>query len=126
MLAAPKPRASDGAVPRRSRLPAEAVRDLIGIVRSLYATAMESGAGERHLNELRQIGIELVQVLELAKTGPGTMGHVAAWDRAERAAERLGRLVQITESLQPVVSTAVRRALGRSPSPVRRKDSGRH
>jgi hypothetical protein len=76
----------------------------------LYAAGVEHGAGERYLDELRRVGIELVQVLELAQTPPGTMGHVAAWDRAERATERLGRLVIVTQSLQPIVAVAVRRA----------------
>jgi hypothetical protein len=114
-------------VPRREPLPTEALRDLLGIVRSLYAAAVEQHMSQRKLDELHTIGVELVQILQLAEAPPGSMGQIAGWRRAESAVRRLGELVEehFAHSLHPVVSAAVRRAIKAPRVALRSKDNSR-
>lgn len=73
-----------------SQLPLEALRDLLGLVRSLFA-AWKPSQGPIELEELRDIGKELAAALKLAKsTQPNTIGHRAAWSRAEAATRTIG------------------------------------
>jgi hypothetical protein len=75
-------------------LPLVALRDLIGICRALYAAWAASGAGPIELDELMQIGKDLAEAHRLARnTESNTLGHRAAWSRAEEATRRLGHLV---------------------------------
>jgi hypothetical protein len=107
--------------PRRDPFPFEAVRDLLGILRALYAAAKAQGAGAQRLASIRRIGRELRAASELAfEHAPGTLGHAAAWQRAERATERLGELVDCTTPIEPTLGAAARRVLGVSPSFPRR------
>ena len=68
--------------PRDAQLPLEALRDLVGIVRALFAAWTKARVGPLELEELLHIGRELRAALNLAsKTQPGTVGHRAAWSR---------------------------------------------
>ena len=68
--------------------------------------------GPLELEELLHIGRELRAALNLAsKTQPGTVGHRAAWSRAEDATRLLGHLVGQLEALHPVIEAASERAL---------------
>jgi hypothetical protein len=109
--------------PRSAAFPFEAVRDLLGIVRAMYAAyEKQSGAAQR-LDALRRIGCELRQATELAlEHEVGSLGHAAAWQRAERATRRLGELVDCTTPLEPTLVAAVRR-LNRATAP--RKSVGK-
>lgn len=99
-----------------SRLPLSALRDLIGICRALYAGWRTNGAGPVELDELSDIGRELSAALELARrTEPDTIGHRAAWSRAEAATQRLGHLVGALEALRPTIDAATARVCGSSP-----------
>jgi hypothetical protein len=87
--------------------PFEAVRDLLGILRALYAADKARGAGERHLMAVGDIARELRRSVDLAlEYEPGTLGHAAAWDRAERATHRLADLVDVTTPVEPVLRAA--------------------
>ncbi|MFZ5894999.1 MAG: hypothetical protein ACOY0T_28325 [Myxococcota bacterium] len=98
--------------PHDARLPIEALRDLLGLVRALFASWTQSKAGPIELEELAHIGRELAAALKLArKTEPGSVGHRAAWSRAEEATRLLGHLVGQLEALHPVLEAATRRAL---------------
>jgi hypothetical protein len=95
---------------RRDALPLEAVRDLLGIVRAMYAAAKREGAPEERLSELVEIGKQLRGATDLARrTEPDTNGHRAAWMRAEEACKRLGALVTLQESAVPMVAAAASR-----------------
>jgi len=60
------------------------------------------------LEELKAIGSALSKAIELArKTEPNTVGHRAAWDKAEMATERLMRVVSATMTAGPLVEAAV-------------------
>ncbi len=92
---------------RDTPFPIETVRDLLGIVRALYVAWKEQG---RPTAELEHIGKELRAAINLARRSPvPSVGHAAAWSRAERATERLGQLVGVTTTLQPVVHAMERR-----------------
>lgn len=95
---------------RNDAFPSEAVRDLIGILRALYAAEHVARADSRRVREVARIGRELAAAVELATAhGPGTMGHAAAWSRAERATAALGDLVDATTPLAPTLAAAARR-----------------
>lgn len=75
-------------VTRGDPLPLEAVRDLVGIVRALYAARQREFASKVQLAELAEIGKQLSRALRLAESDPRT-----AWSLAEDACARLGRVV---------------------------------
>jgi hypothetical protein len=93
----------------RTRLPARVVRDLIGIVRAMYFAWQERGVPAGRLDELVRVGRELRDALELAqRTEPDTVGHRAAWSRAERATAALCVMIASDEALLPVVEVVAR------------------
>jgi hypothetical protein len=92
---------------RPDALPAEAVRDLVGIARAMYAAKKRDGAPEPELEELVAIGKKLKHALDLARrSGPNTLGHRAAWANAEEATSRLVRIVGVTTSAALLVEAA--------------------
>jgi hypothetical protein len=92
--------------------PYEAVRDLLGIARALYA-ARASSAGARELTRIREVGEELRLALELAGgSSPGSVGRAAAWARAEQAALRVGELVDAMTPAEPIIAAARARVVG--------------
>jgi hypothetical protein len=94
------------------------LRDLLGLVRVMYADWSASGAGPIELEELRAIGEGLKSALELAaRTEPNTRGHYAAWQRAEEATRQLGVLVGKTNPLLSTVRAASARVVGAPPPP---------
>ncbi len=106
---------------RSDPLPVEAVRDLLGIVRALYRAGLEHRGHPITLEALRGIGTDLAEALELAtRCQPDTLGHVAAWTKAERAAKALGELVDAAMPLKPAVDAA----LVRMRAPQRRSGTG--
>jgi hypothetical protein len=95
----------------RAQLPLHAVRDLIGIVRAMYFAWQERGVAQDKLDELVHVGRELREALGLAaRTEPDTVGHRAAWSRAERATASLCAMVGAEEPLRPAVVVAAKRA----------------
>lgn len=90
-------------------LPTEAVRDLLGIVRAMYAT--------RSLRDFRPrlatAGKALAEALKLALANPpGSAGHRQAWELAEKGMADVGRAYQHCEMLAPTLYTAVNRVRG--------------
>jgi len=81
------------------------VRDVLGIARALYATRKAEGAAPEELAKLAGAGALLVDALELSRTEPDTVGHRAAWAKAERAtALVLDVLVMCDASLSNLVA----------------------
>lgn len=108
--------------PRHDPFPYEAVRDLLGILRALYLAAKASDAGARRLATIRAVGRELRASMDLAlESDPGTLGHAAAWRRAEQATERLGELVDCTTPIEPTLAAAARRVNRRQLDESRRE-----
>lgn len=91
---------------RDNPFPFEAVRDLLGVVRAMYAWAR--GAGRvRDAEKLVGIGRMLREALALAvQHQPGTLGHGAAWQKADSAVERLGQLVDALIPARPIIQAA--------------------
>ena len=95
---------------RHDPFPLEAVRDLLGLVRAVYAARAAEGAGAVTLAKIAVIGVDLAQALELGEAhAPGTLGHAAAWKRAERAATAAADLVALTDGAEPIVLAAMGR-----------------
>ena len=93
------------------------MRDLLGLVRVMYADWCASGAGPIELEELRAIGESLNVALGMAlKTKPNTVGHRGAWLRAEEATRQLAALVGQHTSLVSTVRAASARVVGAPPA----------
>jgi hypothetical protein len=99
---------------RPDQLPIEAVRDLLGITRAMYAAAKRDGDTARML-ELSNIGKQLTTALELGKTQPDTIGHRAAWEHAEEATGKLVRMISVSTPAAPIVQAAAMRVRQRGP-----------
>jgi hypothetical protein len=96
--------------PKTPLLPIETVRDLLGITRALYlAWNAEGPAARERLRQLTVIGRDLREALQLARSGHGTLGYSAAWDKAERATKALGELVDEYVPMRPAVTAAAAR-----------------
>lgn len=92
---------------REEPFPATAVRDLVGIVRAMYVAAKLGGAGKNDLARIEKVGRDLADALELAqRSGPGTIGHSAAWKKAEDASRRAGDLVDALTPAEPLIHAA--------------------
>ena len=66
-------------------LPVEAIRDLLGITRALYAAPKAESGGERRLAELVAAGKDLKLAIGMArKNSAGSLGHRRAWKLAEQ------------------------------------------
>ncbi len=104
--------------PLHGPIPLRALRDLLGLVRLLYADWSASGAGPIELEELRGIGEGLSRALTLARhTQPNSRGHREAWQLAERATSELGDLIRKRDPMLSVVRTASARVVGAPPEP---------
>jgi len=107
---------------RHDPFPFEPARDLLGVVRALYAAAKARGADLDRLRVIAAVGTDLAQALELASAHPpGTLGFSSAWTRAERAAARAGELVDALTPAAPMLRAAVGRARGARAIPLRKK-----
>jgi hypothetical protein len=101
------------AIRRDEPFPLEAVRDLLGVVRAIYAAAKRSNADKAELARIAAIGKDLSLAIDLAaSTRPGTVGHRAAFDRAEEATRRAGKLVDALTPAEPLVGAAQGRVIG--------------
>lgn len=76
-------------------LPKETVRDLLGIARALCVVRENQGARAAELDRIREVGAWLVDALELSRAAPDTLGHRAAWSKAERATAALTELLLV-------------------------------
>ena len=102
--------------------PFEPVRDLLGVVRSMYAAALEAGAGRNDLGRIARVGQELGRALDLAGSSrQGADAQAAAWRQVEAAMLEVAALVDPLTPAAPIVSAA-RRLLAptREPAPILR------
>ena len=94
---------------RDNPFPFEAVRDLLGVVRATYAWA-RGARRTRDMSRLERAGRMLREALALAvQHQPGTLGHGAAWNKAENAIEELGQVVDSLMPARPIIEAAGRR-----------------
>lgn len=87
-------------------LPIETVRDLLGIVRALYAFQRERG-NHGHARELQGAGSRLRQALALAIRKGDAAAHAEAWRLADDA---IATIARIQGSIGDDLSIAVRLA----------------
>jgi hypothetical protein len=100
-----------------ARFPFEAVRDLLGILRALYAADRARGAHARRLGHIRAVAVELRRAMELAlEHEVGTAGHRVATRRAEGATRKLADLVDVTTPLEPMLLAAGQRVRAAAPT----------
>jgi hypothetical protein len=91
----------------RDSFPFEAARDLLGILRALYAADKARGKGPRRLRQISDLALDLRRAMDLAtEHGPGTTAHHDAIRDAERATRRLADLVDVTTPLEPTLLAA--------------------
>ena len=97
-------------------LPIETVRDLLGIVRVLYALQRSRG-NHGHARELQGAGKRLRRALELVMHPGDRQAHAAAWQLAEAAIASIARVQSQSragDDLAAVVRLASERVRGRS------------
>jgi hypothetical protein len=84
--------------------PYEACRDLLGIIRSIYRATPRSEVVKRV--KLESIGSDLAIACELGKSRIGSLGHRAAWERAESACARLFDILDVGDTAKPIAAAA--------------------
>lgn len=83
------------------------LRELIGVVRAIRLAAEERDAGALVVARARAVELDLEAAYELAaESRQGTVGHRAAWARADRAVLAAGRLVEAIDAAEPIVRAA--------------------
>jgi len=103
---APKP---DSAVHAPNPLPIETVRDLLGVVRALYAFQRQKG-NHGYANDLQGAGKQLREALSLAIRKGDASAHARAWRLADEA---IAIIARIQGSVGDDLSLAVRLASNR-------------
>lgn len=94
---------------RREPFPVEVVRDLLGIVRSLYAVALIDG-DETSMRTLRDVGASLNLALDMGqRCEPESIGHANAWGRAESAFETLSALPGVSRPASELLEVTKQR-----------------
>ncbi len=95
---------------RSDPFPFEAVRDLMGILRAFYVTERQKKDNHGRLLEIERIALELRAAMDLAmECEEGTLGHGAAWTRAEMATARLCDLIDRKISAESLINAAAAR-----------------
>jgi hypothetical protein len=87
--------------------PFEAVRDLLGILRALYAAHKARGASTVRLRQIQKLALGLQRATALAEaSGAGTAESRRAFEMAEQATHGLADLVDVTTPLEPTLLVA--------------------
>jgi hypothetical protein len=103
--------AGGGSSRRDEPLPLEAIRDLLGIARSLYAARRDHGARKAELDRLALAGRRLAYSLKMAK-GNGPNDRSVAWWQAEQAVVDLSASVDALTPAEWLVEAARKRVRG--------------
>ena len=98
----------DNAKLASTTIPVETVRDLLGIVRVLYALQRDKG-NHGHARELQSAGKRLRRALELVKAPADRGAHAEAWKLADLAIATIAR-VQSNSRAGDDLTTVVRLA----------------
>jgi hypothetical protein len=101
--------------------PFDAVRDLLGVVRAIYAAARENGAARPELSRIAKVGHELSRALDLAGSPrQGAAGQSSAWRCLEDALAEACDLVDPLTPAAPILQAA-RGRVAPSRAPLRKK-----
>jgi hypothetical protein len=89
------------------------VRDLLGVVRTIYAAAKDGGASREELARIARVGRELSRALDLAGAPQqGTSGHATAWKMTEQVMLQVNDLVDPLTPAAPLLMAARSRVGG--------------
>jgi hypothetical protein len=100
----------------KDSFPFEAVRDLLGILRGLFAAHKARGASARRLDEIRKVAFDLERATTLARDQlPGSAEAQLAFRIAERATLHLSDLVDVTTPMEPTLLAAGQRIRAHGP-----------
>ncbi len=103
--------------------PFDPARDVLGILRALYAyEKAKPFPPTRKLRKIERLARELGEAMMSAEQhDPGTAPYERALSRADGVAHGLREVVDIVDSLEPVVKAAIDRVLGRKPKEQERR-----
>ncbi len=109
-------------LPRRDDpIPLDALRDMIGLVRSMWRAKQREKAPPMELERIARVGRDLREAYNMALSSTrGTMGYWAAWEKCERACSAAVQLVGCLDMAEPIV-TAARDAVYATQRPRRRR-----
>ncbi|WP_437671245.1 hypothetical protein [Sorangium sp. So ce131] len=89
------------------------MRDLLGVVRAIYAAAKDGGASREELARIAKVGKELSRALDLAGAPQqGASGHAAAWKVTDKAMLQVNDLVDPLTPAAPLLLAARSRVTG--------------
>lgn len=92
---------------RDDPFPLEAARDLLGLIRTLYIARRHAGAPAHELERIARAGREMQEAISLASSSqPRSVGHAAAWKRAETATELAMKLLEKSFPAEPLLRAA--------------------
>lgn len=99
--------------PSTPPFPFDAVRDLLGVVRAIYAAAKDGGAPHHELSRIAKVGRELSRALDLAgATQQGASGHATAWRITDQVLLQVNDLVDPLTPGAPILVAARSRVAG--------------
>jgi hypothetical protein len=100
--------------PRRNEpMPLEAMRDLLGVVRGIYAATKERGASRQELAKISSVGKQLSDAIaQAALTLPNAADSSEAWQRAEHVTRQVMDLIDALTPVEPVLLAAKSRVTG--------------
>ena len=107
---------------RSDSFPQEAVRDLLGVVRAIYAAGKAGGASRGELTRIARLGKMLAASLALHESSEeGSSDRDEAWRLAETATRRVGELIDVLTPAEPLVMASSDRVFSRA-KPRKRRD----
>lgn len=93
--------------------PFDAVRDLLGVVRAIYAAAKDGGAPREELARIARVGRELGRALDLAGSPQqGASGQASAWRLTDQVMLQVNDLVDPLTPAAPLLLAARNRVTG--------------
>jgi hypothetical protein len=105
------------------RFPFEPARDLLGILRALYAYEKSRPFPQTvKMRQIAKLATELSNAMNSAEWhDPGTAPYERALSRAEGVALRVADVVTVVDSLEPVLMAASDRVRGRASKATERE-----
>lgn len=89
------------------------MRDLLGVVRAVYAAAKDGGASRDELARIAKVGRKLSRALDLAGAPQqGVSGHATAWQMTEQVMLQVNDLVDPLTPAAPLLTAARSRVGG--------------
>jgi hypothetical protein len=107
-------------VRRDEQFPLEAMRDLLGVVRAIYAATKERGASRHQLAKISRVGKQLSDAIDRAVAASNESEE--AWQHAERATREVMDLIDGLTPAEPMLTAAKTRVTGGAAALKKRRD----